>query len=128
MNGESFFKIIGPFFVASLVYDDNDIGVRRVIHGNNYQEPFKRLYVGKHGMESVAKGKRTRGHRHDFPSFYKADGLDVKSDRKIFTLPEKALVLILPGIHHSWMPKSKTGGRVGSIDDRHEKQVIVSVV
>lgn len=105
------FRAQGPFLVADLT-----------------TEPvlFESLAVGRHGMESVPQGKRTEPHEHDFPSFYKSEGLDVEVGGERVKLPERALTLVLPGTAHSWVPKQELGS-VGSLDDRHEMQKVLAL-
>lgn len=106
MQGISFVTI-GPFLVSDMSSDEN----------------FNTIPVGAHGMEEISLGQKTKAHTHNFPSFYKSKGLDIESEKKVFSLPEQALVLVLPGVVHSWIPK-KSGGVVASVDTRHQKQVI----
>jgi len=102
------FKTIGPFLVAEL-----------------NEETFSKINESKHGIEKVKLGQKTQSHTHDFPSFYKSFKLDVTCREEKYSLPEKALTLVLPGIHHSWIPQGKDEGAVGSVDSRHNKQVLV---
>lgn len=104
------FMPVGPFLVADLT-------------GN--ESMFNNIKVGTHGMEEVVKGQKTEPHAHDFPSFYKSKGLNVVSSGETFVLPEKAVTLVFPGDDHSWIPKEELGV-VGSVDDRHEKQIVVA--
>lgn len=103
------FKAIGPFLVADLT--------------GQLESVFSGLQVGEHGMEEVSLGKRTESHTHPFPSFYKSSGLDVECGGVRFSLPSQALTLVLPGFDHSWVPQNGHG-KVGSVDHRHEKQVV----
>jgi hypothetical protein len=96
----------GPFLVAKLPATDG-------------------IPVGKHGMEEVKPGQSTKSHAHGFASFYKSDGLNVSCNGKVFRLPKKAVTLVLPGVPHSWIPKGARAGKVGSVDARHRKQVVV---
>lgn len=105
------FKAMGPFLVADF--------------GNQPDSIFSALPVGEHGMETVRQGEKTQSHDHEFLSFYKSTGLDVECGGKRFSLPTKALTLVLPGLQHSWVPK-QDGGSVGSVDLRHQKQVILA--
>lgn len=103
------FQAIGPFLVADL--------------SDHAESIFKSLPVGEHGMEGVAFGHKTESHRHQFPSFYKSSGLNVICEGERYFLPTRALTLVLPGVDHSWVPQ-KDLGFVGSVDRRHEKQVL----
>ncbi len=107
MQGLSF-TAIGPFLVADLT---------------GKEDLYKGIEVGEHGMEIVGLGKKTDPHSHDFPSFYKSQGLNIECGDKKYTLPKHAVTLVLPGVEHSWIPAGNAG-EVGSIDTRHEKQVI----
>ncbi len=103
------FKAIGPFLVADL--------------GDQAGSVFENLPVGEHGMEDVVFGQKTKSHSHQFVSFYKSSDLNVECGGKEYVLPARALTLVLPGLDHSWIPK-QDHGVVGSIDWRHEKQVL----
>lgn len=107
------FVVMGPFLVA-----DMSAQVPSAIAG---------LPVGEHGMEDVRFGQQTEAHRHKFASFYKSSGLDIECEGERFTLPKCALILVLPGISHSWIPQEDRG-EVGSVDWRHVKQTLVAVV
>lgn len=74
-------------------------------------------------METVPAGSRTQAHRHAFLSLYHTKKLDVfDEDGTKHALPEHALVMVPPGVEHSWIPNSNAAGKVGSLDHRHEKQ------
>ncbi len=103
------FKAVGPFLVA----DCTDDSMR-----------FAELGVASHGMEDVRFGEATKGHSHDFVSLYKSAGLNVMVAGEEIVLPEKALTIVFPGTEHSWVAQDKEGA-VGSIDDRHEKQIMI---
>ncbi|HLC49260.1 MAG TPA: hypothetical protein VJI96_02635 [Candidatus Andersenbacteria bacterium] len=83
---------------------------------------FAALPVGQYGMEKVPAESITKSHVHDFVSAYKSSGLDVLDHGTRHELPSEALVIVLPGVSHSWIPKSEVGGEVGSCDERHERQ------
>lgn len=102
-----YFTVIGPFLVADLT---------------KKKDFFSKIAVAQHGMESLKKGEKTVSHTHDFPSFYKSEGLDVECQGERTSLPRLSLVLVLPGIGHSWIPQKSTGS-VGSVDHRHKKQI-----
>jgi hypothetical protein len=103
------FKAVGPFLVADL--------------SKEHETLFEKLPVGKHGMEHVQLGAKTKSHQHSFASFYKSLGLDIECKSKRFKLPKYSLTLVLPGVDHSWIPKTKNG-TVGSVDTRHRKQIL----
>lgn len=103
------FKAIGPFLVVDL--------------SDQAESVFKNLPVGEHGMEDVAFGQKTESHYHQFPSFYKSSDLNVECEGKQYVLPARALTLVLTGLDHSWVPQ-QSHGSVGSVDWRHEKQVL----
>lgn len=107
--GQNFIPI-GPFLVVDLT-------------SNN--ELFERLRVGTHNMEQVSRNEKTKNHSHTFPSFYKSEGLNIENNGELYELPERALTLVLPGDDHSWLPK-RHSGKVGSVDSRHRKQVVVA--
>jgi hypothetical protein len=86
---------------------------------------FENLPVGEHGMEQVSFGQKTEAHKHDFPSFYKSEGLDLLSEGERISLPQRAVTLVMIGADHSWVPK-QTKGAVGSMDSQHRKQVTVA--
>lgn len=103
------FKIVGPFLVADL----------------SDSSRVKTLLIGEHGMETIGGSRlQTEPHVHQFNSFYKSSGLDVLDENgERHILPDESLTLVLSGVQHSWMPKWQIGA-VGSLDPRHEKQVI----
>lgn len=103
------FVVTGPYLVADL----------------DHNPPIGELesQYGKHGMEEVPVGTKTQAHRHAFLSLYHAAGLAVLDEDGVkHTLPEHALVLVPPGVEHSWIPSGTMAGRVGSLDHRHEQQ------
>ncbi len=106
--GGSSAVVQGPFLVFDLT---------------NRPEQFRSLEVGQHGMEEVPSDRATEPHDHDFVSAYKAEDLNVSSGEKVYELPARAVVLVMPKISHSWRPKHSTG-RVGSADTTHEKQAL----
>lgn len=105
------FKVIGPFLVTDL--------------NSKTKKFFENLAAGEHGMEKILNGQKTESHTHDFCSFYKSNNLNVDCAGEEFILPSRALTLVLPGVEHSWIPKSNQGS-VGSIDWRHAKQILVT--
>jgi len=106
------FKVVGPFLVADL---------------SKKKKLWQALPVGEHGMEQVCEKQKTESHMHDFVSLYKSDALDVTSGSERFVLPKKALIIVLPGVAHSWVTK-KEKGVVGSVDHRHAAQVVQKLV
>ena len=84
---------------------------------------FANIPVGKHGLEQVCKNKQTKSHAHTFLSIYKSEDLHVLSGKQKTVLPKKSLVIVPPGVEHSWIPQ-KQEGVVGSVDHRHRKQVL----
>ena len=76
-------------------------------------------------MEEVKRGTKTESHVHRFLSLYLAVGLVLTSGGKEYKLPPQALVIVPPGTDHSWTPARKSG-KVGSIDKRHAKQVVLA--
>jgi hypothetical protein len=111
--GGLYFKAVGPFLIADL----ND----------QPESVFGALVVSEHGMEPVWPGERTEPHEHDFLSFYKSVALDLVYEGKLIMLPGRALTIILPGIRHSWFSAWGVLGSVGSLDSRHQKQVLTAV-
>ena len=85
----------------------------------------KSISVGEHGMEEVMRGTKTESHTHGFLSLYLAVGLVLSSGGKEYKLPPRALVIVPPGTDHSWTPACKSG-KVGSIDQRHKKQILLA--
>jgi len=83
------------------------------------------ISVGEHGMEKVECGTKTKNHTHRFLSLYLAVGLVLTSGGKKYPLPPHALVIVPPGTDHSWTPARKSG-KVGSIDKRHAKQIVLA--
>ncbi|HSX25194.1 MAG TPA: hypothetical protein VLG69_04480 [Candidatus Andersenbacteria bacterium] len=104
-----FAKITGPFLVVDL---------------NDDEEFFGALEVGEHGMEEVPELQRTQPHSHEFVSAYKSEGLNILAGEELHALPQRCLVIVLPGTSHSWLPKVLAGA-VGSCDSKHEKQELV---
>lgn len=60
-------------------------------------------------MEGVPEHAKTQAHTHDFVSLYKSSYLDVLYENELFNLPFLALIVVLPGITHSWVPKNNEG-------------------
>lgn len=103
------FTCIGPFLVADLL---------------DQRWSFNDLPVGEFGLEAVASGKCTQQHFHKNVSLYKTRALDVKCRGDHFVLPQESLVVVLPGIAHSWVAKSLQAGLVGSVGHNHPKQIV----
>lgn len=104
------FAVKGPFLVCDLT---------------DKPGTFKRIAVADHGMESVAMHQKTESHAHDFSSLYKSHRLNIRSGDSQYQLPDQCIVLILPGLQHSWIPKTG-GGEVGSLDKQHARQIMVN--
>ncbi len=104
------FKAVGPFLVADFTKDPTK---------------YTDLNVASHGTEVVHPEKVTESHSHEFVSLYKSVGLNVMVGGEEIVLPEKALTIVFPGTEHSWVAQDKAG-TVGSVDERHEKQVMVN--
>lgn len=100
---------IGPFTIIPLELDS-----------------ARSLATGQHGLEEVPKGQKTQPHTHPFVSFYVALSLTLLCGSEHHVIPENALVIVPEGVDHSWISAKDAGGYVGSIDTRHEEQVLIS--
>ncbi len=101
------FRVVGPFLVADM-------------------DGRQSLEVGENGMEEVWPGTQTEPHTHAVTSFYQTEGLDMVDEAGCrYTLHRSALIIVLPGVGHSWIPKDGQSGAVGSVGHRHEKQRIL---
>lgn len=110
LEGASF-RVMGPFLVADL---------------HDKETLFRSIEIEQYGMENVSQGMTTQAHCHTFHSVYKSVGLNVVSGGKEVLLPNKCLVLVLPDVEHYWVPK-RVEGSVGSVDARHEQQVVMEL-
>lgn len=102
----------------------SNIGPFEVLNLSNASTLFDAITVSKYGMEEVKPGQKTEAHTHDFPSYYKSKDLNLVHKGQLITIPAQALVVVPPGVDHSWIPQNNYAGAVGSVDDRHSKQVI----
>ncbi len=86
---------------------------------------FSSIPTGPNGVKRIRSRDYTVSKKHNFVSFYKTKAMRIRDAKdKIYKLPKYALVIVPAGIEHSWIASCHGDGLLGSVDTRHEKEVL----